>query len=29
MSPSHIEIEMVEQPEKTAPDPSGLVKGPI
>ncbi|ERS24744.1 hypothetical protein HMPREF1279_02252 [Propionibacterium sp. KPL1852] len=29
MSPSHIEIEMVEQPEQTAPDPSGLVKGPI
>ena len=29
MSPSHIESEMVEQPEQTAPDPAGLVKGPI
>lgn len=29
MSPSHIETERVEQPEQTAPDPSGLGKGPI
>lgn len=29
MSPPHIEIERVKQPEQTAPDPSGLGKGPI